>query len=55
MCVLGCGRHRSECHPPRGDPAIRVRGGHLNPVIAKLAAGRTVFGLMTGDLSEGYS
>jgi 4-hydroxy-2-oxoheptanedioate aldolase len=28
---------------------------HLNPVIAKLAAGRTVFGLITGDLSVAYA
>jgi 4-hydroxy-2-oxoheptanedioate aldolase len=28
---------------------------HLNPVIAKLAAGQTVFGLITGDLSVAYA
>src|SRR5919199_1043339 len=28
---------------------------HLNPVIAKLAAGKTVYGLNTGDLSLAYA
>src|SRR5258708_33378403 len=28
---------------------------HLNPVIAKLAAGKTVYGLNTGDLSLVYA
>jgi 4-hydroxy-2-oxoheptanedioate aldolase len=27
--------------------------GHLNPVVAKLAAGKTVYGLITGDMSLG--
>src|SRR5262249_9778338 len=28
---------------------------HLNPVIAKLAEGKTVYGLITGDLSLAYA
>ena len=28
---------------------------HLNPVIAKLADGKTVYGLITGDLSLAYA
>ena len=29
--------------------------GHINPVIAKLAEGKTVYGLITGDLSLAYA
>ncbi len=32
-------------------PAAQQRAPHLNPVIAKLAEGKTVYGLITGDLS----
>ena len=32
-------------------PAAQQKATHLNPVIAKLAEGRTVYGLITGDLS----
>jgi len=32
-------------------PSAQGAGVHLNPVIAKLAAGKTVYGLITGDLS----
>ena len=32
-------------------PAAQQKAPHLNPVIAKLAEGRTVYGLITGDLS----
>ena len=28
---------------------------HINPVIAKLAEGKTVYGLITGDLSLAYA
>jgi 4-hydroxy-2-oxoheptanedioate aldolase len=36
------------------SPALSERSeskGHLNPVVAKLAAGKTVYGLITGDMS----
>ena len=35
------------------SPASRAQQApvHINPVIAKLAAGKTVYGLSTGDLS----
>ena len=32
-------------------PAAQSRNVHLNPVIAKLAEGKTVYGLITSDLS----
>jgi len=34
-------------------PTVRAQepAGHLNPVVAKLAAGKTVYGLITGDMS----
>src|SRR5262245_21304034 len=32
-------------------PSAQTASVHLNPVIAKLAAGKTVYGLITGDLS----
>jgi len=34
-----------------GVPSAQERKVHLNPVIAKLAEGKTVYGLITGDLS----
>jgi 4-hydroxy-2-oxoheptanedioate aldolase len=33
------------------EPAAQQQATHLNPVIAKLAAGKTVYGLITADLS----
>jgi 2-keto-3-deoxy-L-rhamnonate aldolase RhmA len=32
-------------------PSAQPQAPHLNPVIAKLAEGKTVYGLITGDLS----
>ncbi|MFN7917215.1 MAG: hypothetical protein U0Q55_17865 [Vicinamibacterales bacterium] len=37
--------------PFTGHAQQIVQRLHLNPVIAKLAAGKTVYGLSTGDLS----
>src|SRR5262249_8202275 len=34
-----------------GRPFAQARSAHLNPVIAKLAEGQTVYGLITSDLS----
>src|SRR5437762_5618844 len=36
-------------------PVAQQKPLHLNPVIAKLAEGRTVYGLNTGDLSLAYA
>ena len=36
-------------------PAAQQKPLHLNPVIAKLAEGKTVYGLNTGDLSLAYA
>ena len=38
-----------------GMPAAQQKPLHLNPVIAKLAEGKTVYGLNTGDLSLAYA
>jgi len=38
-----------------GMPAAQQKPLHLNPVIAKLAEGKTVYGLNTGDLSLVYA
>jgi 4-hydroxy-2-oxoheptanedioate aldolase len=38
-----------------GRPVAQQRPLHLNPVIAKLAEGKTVYGLNTGDLSLAYA
>src|SRR5690349_10932382 len=36
-------------------PAAQQSSVHLNPVVAKLAEGKTVYGLNTGDLSLAYA
>jgi hypothetical protein len=36
-------------------PSAQQQRLHLNPVIAKLAEGKTVYGLNTGDLSLAYA
>jgi len=38
-----------------GAPSAQQQRLHLNPVIAKLIAGKTVYGLNTGDLSLAYA
>src|SRR5215467_1254332 len=38
-----------------GAPRAQTPRLHLNPVIAKLVAGKTVYGLNTGDLSLAYA
>jgi len=38
-----------------GRPVAQQKPLHLNPVIAKLAEGKTVYGLNTGDLSLVYA
>src|SRR5215813_6773911 len=35
--------------------SAQQKPAHLNPVIAKLAEGKTVYGLITGDLSLAYA
>src|SRR5258706_6956872 len=38
-----------------GAPAAQRQRLHLNPVIAKLIEGKTIYGLNTGDLSLAYA
>src|SRR6266850_7804414 len=38
-----------------GAPSAQQQRLHLNPVIAKLIEGKTIYGLNTGDLSLAYA
>jgi 4-hydroxy-2-oxoheptanedioate aldolase len=52
LLVVACLFPRAAAQ--ESSPALSERSesnGHLNPVVAKLAAGKTVYGLITGDMS----
>jgi 4-hydroxy-2-oxoheptanedioate aldolase len=52
LLVVACLFSRTVAQQTGPAPSERSESrGHLNPVIAKLAAGKTVYGLITGDMS----
>jgi 4-hydroxy-2-oxoheptanedioate aldolase len=53
ICVAGVALAAVLVHPT--TPQAQQSRVHLNPVIAKLIAGKTVYGLNTGDLSLAYA